>query len=69
MKDFRNLMVWKKSHQLTIAMGSASELDYHLILAHDLGYLQDPVYRPLAEQTQEVKRMLAGLIKRLTANR
>jgi len=30
---------------LQIASGSASELDYHLLLARDLGFLPDPDYR------------------------
>ena len=50
---------------LQIAMGSASELDYHLILAHDLGFLADAEYLALDEMTQEVKRMLVALIKKV----
>jgi four helix bundle protein len=52
-----------------IAMGSASELEYHPLLARHLGYLQPPIYQPLAQQTEEVKRILAGFIKRLNATR
>lgn len=52
-----------------IAMGSASELDYHLTLAYDLGLLTHADYQQLNEQTQEVKRMLVGFIKKLKANR
>jgi four helix bundle protein len=52
-----------------IAMGSASELDYHLILAYDLGLLTQADYQQLNEQAQEVKRMLVGFIKKLKANR
>jgi four helix bundle protein len=33
---------------LHISMGSASELDYHLLLAHDLNYLQESAYLNLA---------------------
>ena len=29
---------------LQIAMGSASELEYHLLLVHDLGFVSDPDY-------------------------
>jgi four helix bundle protein len=115
MKDFRDLKVWHKAHQLTlevyaatgsfpkeerygltsqirrasasipaniaegcgrssdaelarflqIAMGSASELEYHLLLAHDLKLLPSNDYRRLESQTLEVKRMLAPLINRL----
>ena len=115
MRAFRELLVWQKSHQLTlavysatrcfpreelygltsqirrsassipaniaegcgrggdkelrrfleIAMGSASELEYHLLLAQDLDMLDAPTYQPLHEQTCEVKRMLAGFIGRI----
>lgn len=40
------------------------ELEYHLLLAHDLGYLQDSIYQDLSGQTIEVKKMLTGLIHR-----
>ena len=119
MKDFRQLQVWQKAHQLTlavyrvtasfpraelyglttqlrrssasiaanlaegcgrngdaelarfcsIAMGSASELDYHLLLARDLKLLKLADYTELARQTIDVKRMLTGLIQKLTADR
>jgi len=118
-KDFRDLQVWQKAHQLTlavyrhtarfpvderygltsqlrrssssiaanlaegcgrygdaelarfcsIAMGSASELDYHLLLARDLKLLNATDYAELARDTSEVKRMLTGLIQKLTADR
>lgn len=118
MKSFRELLVWEKSHRLTlvsyaatqsfprdelfgltsqirracssipaniaegcgrnsdaelrrfleIAMGSASELEYHLLLAHDLKLLESEQYRQLDESTREVKRMIAGLIQKLSAD-
>jgi four helix bundle protein len=48
-----------------IAMGSASELEYHLLLAHDLGLLAEPDYGHAAGQVTETKRMLATFIRRL----
>jgi four helix bundle protein len=119
MKDFRNLTVWQRAHELAlatyratadfprteiygltsqirraassiganiaegcgrgtdadfgrflvIAMGSASELDYHLLLARDLEMLPMPSYEKLVALLSEVKRMLAGLIKKLKADR
>lgn len=48
-----------------MALGSGSELEYHLLLARDLGLLSGAVYDPLAAQVVEVKRMLAGLIRSL----
>jgi four helix bundle protein len=41
---------------LQIAMGSASELEYQLLLAHDLDYLPNPAYERLSAQAVEVKR-------------
>jgi four helix bundle protein len=52
---------------LQIAAGSASELEYQLLLANDLGLLEIAAFRALSEQTTEVKRMLAALLSRLTA--
>ena len=54
---------------LQIAMGSASELEYHLLLARDLKLLKDSDYEQLERQVTEVKRMLAPFIKRLRAER
>jgi len=48
-------------------MGSASELEYHLLLAHDLAMLGDPEYRSLEGQVVEVKRMLGAFIGKLRA--
>jgi len=50
------------SRFLLIAMGSASELEYHLLLARDLGFLPKDAYDRLNLRTTEVKRMLASLI-------
>jgi len=49
-----------------IALGSASETEYYLLLARDLGLMQDAEYACLTEQVEEVKRMLATLHGRLT---
>ena len=115
MKDFRQLQVWEKSHELVldiytitskfpqnelfgltsqirrasssiptniaegcgrgsdadfcrflqISMGSASETEYELQLAHDLGYLDDAVYESLNRKVIEVKRMLSSLIVKI----
>ena len=119
MKDFRELKVWEKAHQLTlvvyqataafpkeelygltsqmrrcaasiptniaegcgrgsdddfrrflqIAMGSASELEYHVLLAHDLGYLATADCDHLSAAIIEVKRMLASLITKIKNER
>ncbi len=119
MKDFRQLKVWKKSHQLALAiykvtakfpkeelygltsqarrasmsiptniaegcgrntdadfarflqmaMGSASETEYQLLLSLDLGFLNKEQYDKLNPDVTEVKRMLASLLKTLRADR
>jgi four helix bundle protein len=43
---------------VTIASGSASETDYHLILARDLGYMAAKTYDGLYAKVSEVRRML-----------
>jgi four helix bundle protein len=49
---------------LQIARGSASELEYHLLLAHDLHLLEDGHFHDLERQVDEVQRMLTALIQR-----
>jgi four helix bundle protein len=113
MRDFHGLLVWQKSHSLTltvyrmtkafptderfgitsqlrrsassipanlaegcgrggepefarfaqIAMGSAAEVEYHLLLAKDLGYITEEHFATTTRDVQEVKRMLASLLK------
>ncbi len=112
MQDFRSLKVWRKGHDLTLAVymatakfptdelfgltsqmrrastsipsniaegcgrtgkaelgrflqistGSASELEYHLLLAHDLGLFSDSAHRQLDAQATELKRMISSFI-------
>jgi four helix bundle protein len=52
---------------LQIAMGSAGELEYQLLLAHDLDYLRNPSYEQLSIQVVEVKRMLSSLVQKVKA--
>jgi four helix bundle protein len=52
-----------------IAAGSASELQYHLLLSRDLGFLNDRCYLPLQANVIEIKRMLAALIRKLKSDR
>lgn len=48
-----------------IGMGSASELEYHLLLARDSGFVKESEHGRLTPDVTEVKRMLASLLKRL----
>ncbi len=57
------------SRFLQMAMGSASEVEYLLLLARDLGYLAVDRHGELEDQTTEVKRMLTAFIRRLKADR
>ena len=50
---------------LHIASGSASELEYYVLLAQELGYLQSPDPHGLADLVVEVKRMVASLARSL----
>ena len=50
---------------LLIAMGSANEAEYHLLLAKDLGYFGNGNYESLNTNLAEVKRMMSGLLARL----
>lgn len=118
MKDFHELKVWQKAHQLTlsiyqvtttfprtemygltsqlrrscssipanlaegcgrrgdadfgrfcsIAMGSASELEYHLLLARDLKMIRPEDYEDLTQRATELKRMLTALMQKLKAD-
>jgi len=50
---------------MLISMGSASELEYHLLLACDLGYLDSRQYREHSQKTPEIKRMLSTFVAKL----
>jgi four helix bundle protein len=52
---------------LEIALGSASETLYHLLLARDTGALSVARYDRLTDRIVEVRRMLTGLSKRVGA--
>jgi four helix bundle protein len=49
-------------------MGSASEVEYHRLLARDLEFLQTAEYERLTGEGIEIKRMLAWLISKLRAD-
>ena len=50
---------------LQIARGSASEVEYHLLLARDLGYLERNYHRCLEQDVVEIERMLTSLVQRI----
>ena len=113
MRNYRDLQVWKKAHDLTlelcrvsqrfpreemygitsqlrraavsiganlaegcgrrtsselarfvrIAMGSASELDYHLLLCRDLGFMSRDDFNSSAAKLTEVRKMLTSFLQ------
>jgi four helix bundle protein len=115
MEDFKDLQVWQKAHELTLAVyhvsrrfpkeelygltaqmrraaasmganvaegcgrrsdgelrrflqiarGSANELEYHLILAKDLGLLTVEEFAELESRALQIQRMLASFVQRL----
>ena len=119
MQDFKNLVVWKRSHALTldsyrviksfpaseqfgltsqirraaasipaniaegsghvgnpelarflsIASGSASELEYHLILTRDLNLIDAKTHNKLNSELVQINRMMGSLITRLKTNK
>ena len=53
---------------LRIAQGSASELEYHLLLANELHFLNAQEYNNLNNQLNEIRRMLTAFINKLKTN-
>ena len=58
-KDFKRFV--------QIAMGSASEVEYLLLVSKDLGYVTQETYKELNGEIVEIKKMLASLITKLCA--
>ena len=53
---------------LRYGVNSASELEYHLIVARDIRVIDSVKYGLLTNQTIEVRRMLIGLIRRVSSS-
>ena len=52
-----------------IARGSARELEYQILLAHDLKLIPSGRYEELSQEITEIKRMLTVFVQKLTADR
>ena len=50
---------------LVIARGSASELEYQLILSHDLAYLSDDAYEELHAELNEIQKMIYYFVRNM----
>lgn len=53
------------SNFLSIAFGSACELEYFFLLAHDLAYLSDADYSAGCQEIVAIKKMLSSLMAKL----
>lgn len=53
---------------LQISFGSASEVEYHLILGHDLELLDKNIFEQLSHDVVEIKKMLSGFLRKLRAD-
>lgn len=49
------------AHFLSIAQGSASEVETELLIAHRLGYIADAPYLRLRSEIDKISRMITGL--------
>jgi four helix bundle protein len=54
---------------LQIASGSASELDYQLLLSRDLGYVAETEYSQVAQALVILRRMLTSLLTKVETDR
>jgi four helix bundle protein len=50
---------------LRYALGSASELEYHLIIARDIRVIESDDFISLVRQVKDVRMMLFGFLKKL----
>jgi four helix bundle protein len=51
---------------LTIATGSASELQYQIILCHDLKYINKELFQELSEEIIQIKKMIYAYSEKLS---
>lgn len=52
-------------HFLSIAQGSASELETELLIAHRLNFIDSKTYRIIYEDVNTVARMMVGLAQKI----
>ena len=53
---------------LSIARGSVEEVKYLLLLCRDLGYIPESTYSEMADEYDQVARMLNGLMRSLRSH-
>jgi four helix bundle protein len=54
---------------LKISLGSAAELEYHLLLSRDVGFLEDLIYARLFVEVERIRCMLSRLVRALETRR
>ena len=47
------------------SLGSAAELDYHLLIAKDIRAIDDVTYQKIEADLAEIRKMLNGLSKKI----
>ncbi len=50
---------------MRISLGSANELEYQLLLSHDLGYICKVDYKNLKDEILEIRKMLISYINKI----
>ena len=50
---------------LTIATGSSSELEYQLILARDLNFLPEHIFKELVSELIEIRKMIYSFMRNI----
>ena len=53
---------------LQIALGSASEIEYQLLLSKDLNFLKITEYESMNARVVEIKKMLVSLMKKVRSS-
>jgi four helix bundle protein len=53
------------SRFVRISLGSATELEYQLLLSRDVGLLDESIHTELSAQARRIQGMLAGLLRAL----
>ena len=48
------------------ARAAGHDLEYNLLLSRDLDFLAEPIYEQLLSELVEVRRMISGLVKRIS---
>jgi four helix bundle protein len=56
------------ANELKRARAACHELEYLLLLSHDLGYLKDELHAALGADVIEVRKMLTGLLRSVNAS-